>query len=180
TEIIEEVSTEFPKEILHSSSYDFAKAYLESDAQPDVLIEILNDLGGGLVRSSILVNVLIPQHSGDKTGELEFVTVDFARLVRREISADSKCLDYVVENDKYYLKILLQAIIDGRLKLIEHKVKDDLKTLSGILRNQRFKQVINILTGVGKELPDNVKGVTGSFLVARRDCYTRGEGFAIW
>lgn len=168
------------RRILSGSAYKLAEMYLNSDGQPDALIGILDELGRGLTRSSILVNVLIPQYNQERLCNLEFVTVDLARLVRREKSASSKCLDYVVDNNKYYLKLILEAITDNGLELVEARTRNDLDEIERKISRSRYREASKILTNIEKLRVENIKGVVGSFLVAKKDCYIRGEGLAIW
>jgi len=178
-EILEEVPPGSPREVLFSPKYALAHAYLNSDGQADALIRILDDLGASLVRSTILVNVLIPPYSGKELDKLEVTTVDFTRIMRRELSAPSKCLEYVLEEGKAYPKILFVSY-DKSLDYVESKMEVDLEAINQKISKKRFTSIIKMLTPMKDNSVKSVKGIVGSFLIAKRECYSRGIGLKIW
>jgi len=179
TEILEEISLKPLREVIFSPKYALAHAYLNSDGQADTLIRILDDFGRGLVRSSILINVLIPPYSNKKPSELEIVTVDFTRIMKRELLTTSKCLEYIVEDNKIYPKILLMSYDKG-LEYIESKIEADLETINKKISRSKFTSIINMLTTTRDISTKGVKGIVGSFLIAKSECYDRGVGLKIW
>jgi len=156
-----------------------AREYLSSDSQPDILIRFLDELGINLVRSSVLINVVIPPYQNKHLREFEIVTVDFARIMRRDLS-DKKCLEYVIEGNKLYPKILLVSRDKSGLKYKESRIKKDLNSINEELKTKRFTYIIELLTRV----QDNNKREPGDFaevfLIAKESCYERGKGLKIW
>jgi CRISPR-associated endonuclease/helicase Cas3 len=179
TDILEKVPIKSPREVFYTPNYTLANAYLNSDGQPDALIKILDDLGRGIVRSSILVNVLIPPYIGINPDDWEFATVDFERIMRREKSTNNKCLEYIVEDNRFYPKILLLGLTDRGVDPVVSRTKLDLETINRVIHRGKFTIIIKSLSEV-KEQVEKLKGVMGSFLIAKSDCYHRGMGLEIW
>jgi len=179
TKILEETPLRPPREVISSPSYAIAHVYLNSDGQADVLIKILDELGASLVRSSILVNILIPPYNSKEPSELEVVTVDFARIVKKELLTSNKCLEYILKDNKIYPKILFIAYDEG-LKYIESKIEDDLDIINQKISKKKFTSIIKMLTPTRGNSIKNIKGVVGSFLIAKNECYSRGLGLKIW
>jgi len=123
--------------------------------------------------------VLIPPYSNKKPSELEIVTVDFTRIMKRELLTTSKCLEYIVEDSKIYPKILLMSYDKG-LEYIESKIKADLETINKKISRNKFTSIINMLTTTRDISTKGVKGIVGSFLIAKSECYDRGVGLKIW
>ena len=182
SEILEEVSVEIPHEVLSNFAYRFAGAYLHSDAQPDALIKVLEDYGAGLVRSGVLVNVVIPPYNDKHFEEFEVITVDLERLLKRESLIRTKCLDYVVERDEIYPKLLAIGYDkDGKLQYIETKLRNSLKSIVKALeKGHSFTYILHLLSNVQGVEERDVIGLIRSFLIARRECFDPIKGFKIW
>jgi CRISPR-associated endonuclease/helicase Cas3 len=173
TNIIEEIPPQTDlSQVPQVITYELMRRYLSSDVRSDVLMEIIKRYNlEGLVRSSILVNVLIPPLPNSIKGlnELEYVSVDLNRLILRErdVKAHDRCLEY--EDD--YAKLIIVTHDEGKLTLSIDLTKKKLNEVRG-----RF----NLVSALEYLSPKNKFSTSyGVFLLASERCYERGLGLKI-
>jgi len=173
TNIIEDIPPQLDlSQVPQVITYELMKRYLGSDVRSDILMEIIKRYNlTNLIRSSILVNVLIPPipSSVKEVKDLEYVSVDLNRLILREKDSEvsERCLEY--EDD--YAKLIILTPSEEGLVLSSDLVRKKLNEV---------KKEFNLVTALEYLLPKKeVSSSYGTFLLANEKCYERGLGLRI-
>lgn len=192
TKLLEEIKTDQSLGVKDSnySRRNILNSYLNSDATPNVLIELMKYYNLRLIDRGYLITIAVPQSSGEikEFKDIELVSVDLYRLLSHEVKKIDKnntCLEYVDNKPQLLVKYPTGEVEKKGSRLDRNK-------LINLLHMLKSNKIINLIDYIDKFLTPQYENnysrsgrvrktsIAEVYLLAKPDCYERGRGLKIW